>query len=192
MQGRFSGSTRQILFVLVLLVTFSTAGSAVRPSAADGGRRRFRAHGGRGDGARQARRSGDAGRGARRSDPAAAVVSAQLAAARGKYREAQAMLEPMAAREPAGEAALELALLYRTIGRSGDAQPLLIGDLPPGRRSSDPAVLLRAARAAHALNRPRDAKTFFNDAGACGRRRRRDRNRVGLAAAREVQLRRKR
>jgi tetratricopeptide (TPR) repeat protein len=167
MQRRFSGSAR-LLFILTLLVTFGTAGSAVRRPQATTGPADFAraaaaaiAHGKRVEAERTA-----TARGA--SDPAAAVVLAQLAAARGKYREAQAMLEPIVAREPAGEAALELALLYRTIGRSGDAQPILTAVYRQGATSSDPATLVRAARAAHALNRPREAKTFFLDAERAG------------------------
>jgi tetratricopeptide (TPR) repeat protein len=167
MQRRTFG-TAKLLFILVLLVTFGTAGSAVRPPQATAGQGDFArqaaaaiAHGKRDDAERMARARGA-------SDPAAAVVLAQLESARGKYREAQAMLEPIAAREPAGEAALELALLYRTIGRSGDAQPLLTSVFRQGATSSDAAALIRAARAAHALNRPREANNFFRDAGRAG------------------------
>jgi Tfp pilus assembly protein PilF len=167
MQRRFFGSAR-LLFILVLLVTFGTAGSAVRRPQATAGPADFArataaaiAHGKRDEAEKMA-----TARGA--SDPAAAAVLAQLASARGKYREAQAMLEPIAAREPAGEAALELALLYRTIGRSGDAQPILTTIFQQGGSSSDPAVLLRAARAGHALNRPREAKAFFLAADRAG------------------------
>jgi tetratricopeptide (TPR) repeat protein len=167
MQRRTFGTAR-LLLILVLLVTFGTAGSAVRPPQATAAQGDFArvaaaaiAHGQRDVAEKLA-----AARGA--EDPAAAVVLAQLAAARGKYREAQALLEPVVTREPAGEAALELALLYRTIGRPGDAQPLLTAVFRKGPTSSDPAVLVRAARAAHALNRPREAKAFFLDAGRAG------------------------
>jgi tetratricopeptide (TPR) repeat protein len=167
MQRRFFGSAR-LLFILVLLVTFGTAGSAVRPPQATGAQGDFAraAAVAIGHGQRDAAEKLATTRGA--ADPAAAVVLAQLAAARGKYREAQALLEPIVAREPAGEAALELALLYRTIGRNGDAQPLLTAVFRQGPTSSDPAALVRAARAAHALNRPREAKAFFLDAGRAG------------------------
>jgi cellulose synthase operon protein C len=160
--------SRKLLFILVLLVTFGTAGSAVRPPQATAAPVDFAraaaaaiAHGQRDEAEKLATARGAA-------DPAAAAVLAQLAAARGRYREAQAMLEPIIVREPAGEAALELASLYRTIGRSGDAQPLFTAVFRQGATSSDPAVLLRAARAAHALNRPREAKTFFLDAERAG------------------------
>jgi tetratricopeptide (TPR) repeat protein len=167
MQRRFFGTAR-LLLILVLLVTFGTAGSAVRPPQATAAQGDFAraaasaiAHG-----QRDAAEKLAMARGA--DDPAAAVVRAQLAAARGQYREAQALLEPAVARDPAGDAALELALLYRTIGRQGDAQPLLTAVFRKGPTSSDPAALVRAARASHALNRPREAKAFFLDAGRAG------------------------
>ncbi len=167
MQRRFFGSAR-LLFILVLLVTFGTAGSAVRPPQATATPADFAraaaaaiAHGQREVAEKMATARGAA-------DPAAAVVLAQLAIARGKYRDAVALLEPVVVREPSGEAALELALLYRAIGRNGDAQPLLAALFRQGPTSSDSAVLVRAARAAHALNRPREAKAFFLDAGRAG------------------------
>jgi tetratricopeptide (TPR) repeat protein len=167
MPRRLIGPVR-LLFVIVLLVTFGTAGSAVRRPQAPSTSSDFAhsaaaaiAHGKRDEAARLA-----SARGA--SDPAGTVVLAQLASARGTYREAQGMLEPIAAREPVGEAALELALLYRSIGRSGDAQPILTAIFRQGAGSSDPAVLLRVARAAHALNRPKEAKTFYLDAERAG------------------------
>jgi tetratricopeptide (TPR) repeat protein len=165
MQSGYSGPAR-VLFVIVLLVTFGTAGSAVRPpQAAQGDFARSAAvaiaHGKRDDAERLANARGA-------SDPAAAVVLAQLAVTRGKYREAQAMLEPIAAKEPAGEAALELALLYRTVGRPGDALPIFSAILRQAGASSDPNVLFRAARAAHALNRARDAGALYRDASRAG------------------------
>ena len=167
MQRRFPGSAR-LLFILVLLVTFGRAGSAVRPRQATATPADFAraaaaaiAHGERELAEKLATARGAA-------DPAAAVVLAQLAIARGKYHGAESLLEPIVVREPAGEAALELALLYRTIGRNGDAQPLLAAVFRQGPTSSDPQALVRAARAAHALNRPREAKTFFLGAGRAG------------------------
>lgn len=167
MQRRFVG-TAKLLLILVLLVTFGTAGSAVRPPQATVGPGDFArtaaaaiAHGQRGEAERRARARGA-------SDRAAAVVLAQLESARGRYREAQAILEPIAAGDPSGEAALELALLYRLIGRSGDALPILQAVFRPGATASDAATLVRAGRAAHALNRPREANNFFRDAKRAG------------------------
>jgi tetratricopeptide (TPR) repeat protein len=168
MPRRLSVISARLLFVPVLLVTFGTAGSAVRPPQATAGAGEFPrtaitalAHGQRDEAEALATAKGA-------SDPAAAAILAQILTARGKYREAQALLEPIAARDPAGDAALELALLYRTIGRSGDAQPILTAIFRPGSASSDPGVLLRAARAAHALNRARDANILYRDAERAG------------------------
>src|SRR3954470_4481404 len=164
---RFSRAARYTA-IAVLAVCFGTAGSAVRRtqgSAAQGDLARTAiaaiAHGKRADADRLATARGAA-------DPAAAVVLAQLAAHRGKYKDAQALLEPIVSREPGGEAALELALLYRTIGRAGDATPLLTAVFRQGNGSSDPWILLRAGRAARALNRPRDANTLFREAEQAG------------------------
>ena len=157
--------------VIILSVCLGLAGSAVRPShlysqpttPTDFARAAATAiaHGKRAEAEQLA-----TARGA--SDPAAAVVLAQLLAERGQYREAQALLEPVVSRDPAGAAALELALLYRTIGRAGDARPLLTGVFQRGGSSADPAVLFRAARAAHELGRARDANALYREAERAG------------------------
>ena len=117
-----------LLIALALLVCFATAGSAVRRAQNPAAPQDFPraaataiAHGKRDDAARLA-----TARGA--GDPAAAVVLAQLAAARGEYKEAQSLLEAAVPRDPAGDAALELALLYRSIGRAAS---------PAGSRGTD-------------------------------------------------------
>jgi tetratricopeptide (TPR) repeat protein len=159
------------LVVIILSVCFGLAGSAVHPShlysqqaaQADFARAAAAAiaHGKRSEAEQMA-----TARGA--NDPQAVVVLARLAIERGQYREAQAELEPQVARDTTGEAALELALLYKMIGRSADAEPLLSGILKTGASSSDAAVLFRAGRAAHALNRARDANAFYRDAERAG------------------------
>jgi tetratricopeptide (TPR) repeat protein len=165
MQLRFSSSARLVLVVFVLLVSIGTTGSAVRrPQTAPGSDFGRTAAAALAHGKYDEARSLAAARSA--DDPAATVLLAQLAVRRGQYREAQAMLEPIAAREPAGDAALELALLYRIVGRAADAQPLLTNILR--QVTSDPSALLRGGRAARALNRPRDAKAFYNDAERAG------------------------
>ena len=157
-----------LLIALALLVCFGMAGSAVRRGQSTVAPQDFPraaaaaiAHGKRDEASKLATARGSA-------DGAAAVVLAQLAFARGEYKQAQALLEPVAAREPAGDAALELALLYRGTGRAGDAQPLLAAVFRAGQTSSDPYALYRAGRAAHALNRPRDANIFFREAERAG------------------------
>jgi tetratricopeptide (TPR) repeat protein len=99
-------------------------------------------------------------------DPAAIAVLARLATEKGRYTEAIAMLEPAARRAPLSDAALELALLYQRLGRQGDASQLL--DVLYQRAADDPASLLRAARAAAALGRARDANTIFRSASQSG------------------------
>ena len=112
-----------VLVVLALLVGFGTAGSAVRGLQAPQPTEKSAAiaaiaHGKRDAAEKYAKAKGP-------SDPDAGVILAQLAIARGQYRDAQSILEPLVVKDPAGDAALELALLYRTIGRAGDAQPIL-------------------------------------------------------------------
>jgi tetratricopeptide (TPR) repeat protein len=99
-------------------------------------------------------------------DPAAIAVLAHLAAEKGRYSDAMAMLEPAARRAPLGDAALELALLYQRLGRQGDASQLL--NVLYQRSADDPASLLRAARAAGALGRARDANGIFRSASQSG------------------------
>ncbi len=164
MRRRFLSRSASLLTVLLLLVCLGTTGSAVRQSVAAADARSAVAaiaHGKRDAAERFARAKGE-------SDPAAAVILAQLAFERGDYRAAQALLEPIAAKDATGDAALELALVYRHIGRAGDAQPMLTAVYRQGGSSSDPAVLFRAARAAQALNRPRDASSLFRDAERAG------------------------
>src|ERR1051326_5662801 len=143
MRVRTSGSAR-ISFLIAVIVCLGVTGSAVRQAQpADANflhaAARAIAHGHRDEAEKMASARGP-------SDPDAAVVLAQLAEARGKYKDAQALLEPVAARDKAGAAALELALLYDTIGRRGDAQPLLDAVVRRAGNSSDPYVLYRAAR----------------------------------------------
>jgi tetratricopeptide (TPR) repeat protein len=165
MQPRTSSSATLILVPAVLLC-LGVTGSAVRqakPPDRDLSHQAAVAiaHGQRDEAEKLATARGAA-------DPDAAVVLAQLAEARGKYKDAQALLEPIAAREKSGAAALELALLYRTIGRNNDALPLLEGVYNRGASSSEPYVLYRAGRAAQALNRPKDARDLYGAAERTG------------------------
>jgi len=165
MQPQTSSSATLILVPAVLLC-LGVTGSAVRQAKAPD--RDFShqaavaiAHGQRDEAEKLATARGAA-------DPDAAVVLAQLAEARGKYTDAQALLEPIATREKSGAAALELALLYRTIGRNNDGLPLLEGVYNRGASSSEPYVLYRAGRAAQALNRPKDARDLYGAAERTG------------------------
>ncbi len=158
----------RLLAVLVLAVCFASTGSSVRgaqggASQEDVGRAAAAAiaHGKRADAERMATARGAA-------DPAAAIVLARVAAHQGKYKEAIALLEPIAARDPGGNAALELGLLYEDVVRGTDAATLMNAVFRQSNGGSDAAGLLRAARAAAALNRPRDANSLFREAERAG------------------------
>ena len=97
-------------------------------------------------------------------DAAAAAVLAQIAVTRGRHDEAAALLEPLAAREPASEAALQLGLLYQQRGRTADARRLLNDVVGRNSSSQDAESVFRSARAAHALDLPRDANAFYRAA----------------------------
>ena len=157
--------SRRPLLLLIVLVCLGVAGSAVRPpqvysqvaASADPLRAALGAiaHGRRADAGQLADARGGAD---------GAIIHALLAVHRGKYADAVALLEPLAATDPAGDAALELALVYQQIGRAGDAQPLLSAVLRKGNTSNDGVSLFRGGRAAQALGRARDAKTFYLEA----------------------------
>jgi cellulose synthase operon protein C len=93
------------------------------------------------------------------SDPAA--VKARAALNRGEYGEAENILKPAASKEPLGEAALELALLYAMLGRGDEARSIFqrISSIQVGPRSSasDYARLGRAARALREFQLANDA-----------------------------------
>jgi tetratricopeptide (TPR) repeat protein len=102
-------------------------------------------------------------------DPDAAAVLGHLAAARGRYEEAIATLQPAAAGARISDAALELALLEQRLGRSAEATRLLTALFQDGGGSGEPRSLLRAGRAAQALGRAHEANAFYRSASASGR-----------------------
>ncbi len=97
-------------------------------------------------------------------DELLAVLRAKAVAARGDYARAESLLQPFAAANPAGEAALEVGLLQQLVGRRVEArrslQLVMVGD----QRNPSARDYLRAARAARALGRFQDANAFFRDA----------------------------
>lgn len=97
------------------------------------------------------------------TDSAAAAVLAQLAASRGQYQQAVTILEPAAAADPGGEAALQLGILHGQLGRTQDGTRLLERVFRQSS-SADAEALFRAARAASALNLPRDANALYRAA----------------------------
>jgi tetratricopeptide (TPR) repeat protein len=80
------------------------------------------------------------------------VIKALEAIGRGRYAEGEALLKPLAARTPDGEAALELGLFYDMMGRRDEALALLrrVAEIQEGSRTS-PVEYARLGRAARAL-----------------------------------------
>jgi cellulose synthase operon protein C len=99
-------------------------------------------------------------------DDAAAAILGRLAIDRGQYENALAVLDPAAKVNPLGEAALELGLLQRLLGRASDAARTLVPLVNAARGNISADGLLRAARAAHALDQARSANTLYRDAAA--------------------------
>jgi tetratricopeptide (TPR) repeat protein len=117
------------------------------------------AHGKRADAESMARSRGA-------GDAAAAAILGRLAVDRGQYDAALAILEAAATIAPLGEAALELGLLQRHLGRSADAARTLAPLMNSARGNVTGDGLLRAARAAHALDQTRTANSLYRDASA--------------------------
>jgi tetratricopeptide (TPR) repeat protein len=102
-----------------------------------------------------------------RLDPdLARLAPAREAVRRGRYEEGERLLAALAARDPRGEAALELGLLQLMRGRRDEASRTLervldgVGAQPPAE------VLTRAGRAASALGQFREANTYFRQAAS--------------------------
>jgi tetratricopeptide (TPR) repeat protein len=98
-------------------------------------------------------------------DPAVVALKARAAIARGRYAQAESMLRPVAVRAPASEAALELGLLQKTLGRA-DADALLVKVAALAETSDDAGELARGARALRALGRYHEANAAYRDAAS--------------------------
>ena len=85
--------------------------------------------------------------------------------ARGRYADAEALLQPVAVRAQTSEAALQLGLLQKMLGRPGASRTLeRVTDLVSSTRSA--SEIARAARALQALNRFKEANEAFRIAAA--------------------------
>jgi tetratricopeptide (TPR) repeat protein len=98
-------------------------------------------------------------------DPDAAVIRARLALRRGAYAEAERLLVPAVARDPDGDATLELGLLDLLRGRREPAVERLTTVIDAGSRGGA-QDLARAARAARALGDFRQANAWYRRAAA--------------------------
>jgi tetratricopeptide (TPR) repeat protein len=97
------------------------------------------------------------------SDPDVAAVAGAARIARGRYKEAEDLLRPIALKAPTSAAALELGLLLKMLGHD-DARPTLERVASAAARTNDPRVLARAGRALSALGAAHDANAAFRDA----------------------------
>ena len=163
---RFSGALRPCTAFLLYVCAWATFPPAyadqqapAEPQSFAAAARRAIAHGRPEDAAALAKQKPA-------TDGAAAGVLGQLAAMRGRYDEAIALLEPAAAKEPGSEAALQLGLIEQQLGRAQQATRHLTAVLEQGASGRDVEGVFRAARAAQALGRPRDANSLFKAAAA--------------------------
>ncbi len=97
-------------------------------------------------------------------DPDARVVLARVALRGGRAADAEALLKPVAAVDPTGDAALELALLYRERGRDEAAALLFDTVANAAASASSASAVARAARATAALGEFRQANQLFRRA----------------------------
>jgi tetratricopeptide (TPR) repeat protein len=96
-------------------------------------------------------------------DPKVVALKARAAMERGRYADAEAMLQPVATRLPTSDAALELGLMQKELSRPAYAQTLgRVAALASSAQNAD--EMARAARALAALDRINDAKSAFLEA----------------------------
>ncbi len=99
-------------------------------------------------------------------DPAAVVVRARVAIARGRYADAETLLRPLAERRPLSEAAVELGWLLLRLGRRDESVRWFRPVLDRAEVLRTGPDLFRAARAAWGLGRAREANALFRAAAA--------------------------
>ena len=99
--------------------------------------------------------------------PVRRIALALAEEARGRYDAARERLEPEAAADPGGEAALELGLLLMRLGRREAAvQQLSAVAAAPQAGERSAVRLLRLGRALAALGQPRRANSILQEAAA--------------------------
>ncbi len=98
------------------------------------------------------------------ADPSAAALLARLDVLRGEYEAAEERLAPVAEANPVSAAGLELALLQQYLGRRDEAAARFRVLVDRLQRSPDAVDLYRAARAARALGRYRQANALLRNA----------------------------
>lgn len=99
-------------------------------------------------------------------DETVAVWHGKALIARGRYGDAEQVLDTAASRAPAGDAALELGLLQLSLGRRSEGRRTLQLLLMSELTSATAQDYARAARASRALGRFQEANDFFREAVA--------------------------
>ena len=98
-----------------------------------------------------------------------AAIRAKALVERGKYKEAEELLRPVAQRQPVSDAALELGLLLDMLGRAEGTQ--LLTRIADGADTANRATdLARSARALRALGRFNEANAVYRDAATAAPR----------------------
>ena len=97
-------------------------------------------------------------------DEAIAILNAKAYVSQGDHPKAEALLTPLAATKPAGDAALELGLLQFYLGRRSEARRTMTLLMLADVREANARDYARAARAARALGRFEEANSFFREA----------------------------
>jgi len=96
-------------------------------------------------------------------DPNVVALKARATMERGRYGDAEALLQPVATRVPTSEAALQLGLMQKLLSRPAFAQTLgRVASLASTAQNADD--MARAAKALAALDRVADAKAAFLEA----------------------------
>ena len=98
------------------------------------------------------------------ADPSSSALLARLDVLRGEYEAAEARLAPVAEANPVSAAGLELALLQQYLGRRDEAAVRFRVLVDRLQRSPDAVDLYRAAQAARALGRYRQANALLRNA----------------------------
>jgi tetratricopeptide (TPR) repeat protein len=98
-------------------------------------------------------------------DPSVAAIKARAAIARGQYQQAATLLTPIAQRAQTSDAALELGLLERMLGKA-EAEARLEKVATLADASVDPREVARGARALRALGHFQEANAAYREAAA--------------------------
>src|SRR5205085_8747812 len=98
--------------------------------------------------------------------PARRIVLARADAARGRLQAARERLQAEVANAPTGDAALELGLVLRDMGRREEAAALLQAIVADRAGERTPLTVYREGRALAALDQPRRDSAAFQEAAA--------------------------